>query len=108
MLCETFETRESEKYGDIDFLRLQLNDDGKSALILGYRIVLTAAEFAILDTLMKGGEQVLKSDLETKCGISNSSIPVHISHINKKAFKITNRRLIVKEPNGVYHISDTL
>ncbi len=92
----------------IHYCRLLLNKDGKSALVLGYKIQLTASEYLILDVLNKCEAYVSKSELESKYGLTYSSIAVHIANINRKAHPITGRSLIEGNGHGEYRISDTM
>ncbi len=90
------------------FLRLKLNDDRKSALILGYRVRLTEGEYKILEALCKSSEPIGKETFESEYGSASSSVSVHVSHINKKVFPITRRRLIESDGSKGYILSDTI
>ncbi len=90
------------------FRRLQMGRDGKSALILGYKIVLTDAEYRILNALYESDSPISKYEFEKQYGIMSSSIPVHVVHINKKALPITGRRLIENLKSDGYRISNTM
>ncbi len=87
---------------------VRMMQDGRSALILGYRISLTSSEYKILDILTKAKSPISRKELEVEYNMTYSSIPVHISNINKKARPITGRKLI--EGNGCekYEISKTI
>ncbi len=90
------------------FLRLEMGNDGKSALILGYKVILTDTEYMILNSLFESDIPLSKDNFEERCGISRSSIPVHVTHINKKVFPITGRRIIEYDGIGGYRISNTM
>ena len=108
MFKKSFESREPEYFEDVSFRRLCMGKDGRSALVLGYEVKLTGAEFTILDALMKSEKYITKAQFETVYGVSRSSVAVHISHVNKKTFPITHRRLIENDGSDAYRISDTV
>ena len=96
----------TEIKGRSDFCRLRLNSDGKSMLLLGYREPLTAAEYAIIRILMDADSQVCRSIIADMTKIKETSIPVHISNINKKALPITGKKLIEGNRRGEYRIAE--
>ena len=57
---------------------------------------------------MKSEKYITKAQFETVYGVSRSSVAVHISHVNKKTFPITHRRLIENDGSDAYRISDTV
>ena len=100
-----YTTRESD---DFPYCKIKMHRDGKSALVLGYKIELTKSERTIVDALIKAEGTISRSEFESKYGLTYSSIPVHVSNINKKAFPITNRKLIDGCGREEYKISDTM
>ncbi len=91
-----------------DFVKLRLNDDGRSALVLGYRVELTAAEYEILRILSSSEAAIHKSDICRQVEIKENGLAVHIANINKKARPITGRRLIEGNRKAEYRISETM
>ncbi len=85
-----------------------MNDDGCSVMLLGYRVILTVAEYKILNVLVESDIPLNKGALSEKTQFSASSMAVHIAHINEKAFSITRRRLIECNKNGEYEIATTM
>ena len=92
----------------MDFNKLSLLDDGRGALILGYRVELTKKECEIIRILLGATGAMSMPSIAELSGIAESSIPVHVSNINKKALAITRRRLIVGNRQGEYKISDVM
>ena len=88
--------------------RLSLGKDGRSALVLGYKIDLTESEYLIIDSLLRIGKPMSKASFEEECGVAASSVPVHIANINKKAYPITGRRLIEYNKAEGYTMSKTI
>lgn len=91
-----------------DFQRLALHDDGKSALVLGYRVELTDKEYGIVKALIECDVAIHKSKLAAAVDVVESALPVHIANINKKAATITARRLIEGNRRGEYKISENI
>ncbi len=87
-------------------VKIEPSDDGKSALLLGYRLRLTVTEHKLLSLLCAEKAPIHKNDIAKKSGAASSSIAVHIASINKKAYPITKRRLIIGERNGEYRINE--
>jgi len=92
----------------IDFTKLALIDDCKSALILGYRVELTEKEYEIVKILLDSGKVMHKSKLADIADVGVGSLPVHIANINKKALPITKRKLIEGNRRGEYQISGNI
>lgn len=64
--------------------------------LLGYELKLSPTEEKLLRTIADGG----KSDIDSLAllltsGVSRTNISVHISSINKKAEKISKRKLVI-------------
>ena len=100
-----YTTREPD---DFPYCKIKMHRDGKSALVLGYKIELTKSERTIINALLNAEDTISRDEFESKYGLTYSSIPVHVSNINKKAFPITNRKLIDGCGRGEYKISDTM
>ncbi len=88
--------------------RLRIMNDGKSVLILGYRVAMTKTEYTILKALSESDKPISRKEFESKYGLTYSSIPVHISNINKKALPITGRKMIIGNRCENYEISPTM
>ena len=82
-----------------------LNLERDEIFLLGYSLTLSPTEEKLLRAIAEGGKRG-SSDLalllpaETSVG----NVAVHISSINKKAAKISGRKLIIHE-NGRYEIN---
>ena len=64
--------------------------------LLGYELKLSPTEERLLRAVAYGG----KSDIDTLClilrdGVGRGNVAVHINGINKKAAKISGRKLII-------------
>ena len=94
--------------GVFDFVKLALTDDGKSALILGYKVELTDKEYGILKALLDAECAIRRSELARAVDVATSSIPVHVANINKKALPITGRKLIEGNRHAEYKIIDNI
>ena len=91
-----------------DFSKLTLHSNGKSALVLGYRVELTDKEYVIVKTLLEKEKAIHKGELAKAVDVAESALPVHIANINKKALPITERRLIEGNRRGEYRISEKI
>ena len=82
---------------------LDISFDG--IFLLGYRLSLSSSEEKILRAVAEGGKSGAK-DLASLLpqGVSEGNIAVHISSINKKAKRLSQRRLIICE-GGRYKIN---
>lgn len=96
------------------YKHLHINEAEGYAVLLGYKMPLTASEFKILFILtphiIEYKEGMSTSDLMTSFSdkdIRNSNITVHICSINKKAKEIGGRRLITFT-NGKYFLNDCM
>ena len=99
---------DTERKTVIEYTRLALLGDGKSALVLGYRIELTDVEYGIIKTLLDSGNAMHKAEISALIGVGAGSLPVHIANINKKALPITKRKLIEGNRRGEYKISENV
>ncbi len=88
--------------------KIRMMRDGSRALILGYEIHLTASEYTILHALSKSDLPISRKSFAENYGLTYSSIPVHVANINKKAFPITGRKLILGNKCYDYQISETM
>ena len=73
--------------------------------LLGYELKLSPTEASLLRAIAEGG----KSDVDTLAlllndGVSRTNIAVHVNGINKKAARISERRLVVHK-DGRYVIN---
>jgi hypothetical protein len=73
--------------------------------LLGYELKLSPTEDKLLRTIAEGG----KSDVDSltpilNSGITRGNIAVHVNGINKKAAKISGRRLVIHK-NSRYVIN---
>ncbi len=86
--------------------KIEMSADGNGALLLGYRVMLTKSEYALLSLLLDADGALHVSKISENVGICLSSIAVHAANINKKVYPITKRRLIIGERGGEYRINE--
>ena len=85
---------------------LYKDDENGLYFYLGYPLKLTGTERAIIEALLKRGNEYVSSEmLENEIGCSKGSIGVHISSINAKAVEIGRRSLIFSKRNIGYKLS---
>ena len=83
-----------------------LTIDAQKVFLLGYDMKLTPAEYRVL-TVIAATSGVSAEEIMERggfSGMSKSNVAVHICSINKKAGRISGRRLILFE-NDVYLLS---
>lgn len=77
--------------------RLQIGNNRKDVLYLGYRLKLTECEYKII-TAIAANESLTAEELALVIGLipsQKSNVAVHVCSINKKASLIGGRKLIV-------------
>ncbi len=75
---------------------LYIDPDSGESVLLGYPLVLSALEFKLLKAIaLAYPKAVSRDDLCHEHNISQNSLAVHISSINKKAAQISERRLVL-------------
>ena len=91
--------------------KLHIDAESESVLILGYRVHLTASEYAVLCAIAKDSgittERLLFECFEGK-DLKTVNIAVHVYNINKKAHEITGRRLITGNRKSGYKIVENI
>ena len=96
----------------IDTELLSICDGGTDILLLGYRVHLTKTELAILKSIMLGDSKKSRTCLVSECfndrAVKPINVTVHVCNINKKAYQITRRRLIVGSRRDGYRINKSL
>ena len=89
--------------------KVALKDDGKSILVCNFRVWLTPTEYAIVALLTERGDWLTKDEISalisTDKVISSSSIAVHVANLNKKASRISGRRIVEGNREAKYRIS---
>lgn len=95
-------------YGEEYLKSLLPAGDGNGILLCNYRMDLTPREYAILSLLLEREMPTGRRELADSLGVKETSIPVHVSNINKKARAVTGRRLILGNRNGEYVISESI
>ena len=94
-----------EDYAEV----LSVRKNGTDILVRNYRISLTAFEHAIVSLLADKCEWVSKEQIAALlCNgkpIRSSSIPTHVSNINKKVSMMIGRKLIEGNRSGEYRVS---
>lgn len=92
------------------YRKLTISAEPPEAILLGYRLELTPSEHAILYLLAAFPNRGF-SRKEISLLIFKKedlpSVPVHVCSLNKKAFPISGRRLIVC-PKGLYMLNESL
>ena len=94
-----------EIFGESYRQKISPLSDGKSILLCNYRIELTAGEYSIVSFLSIKSNWIPRTEISVCTSIKESSIPVHIANINKKASSITGRKLLEGNRSGEYRIS---
>ena len=75
---------------------LELSEAEPRVLLLGYPLSLSETEYGILCSLCREHPSPLSIDsLATEHSLSANGVAVHICTLNKKAARISGRRLIV-------------
>ena len=97
-----------EIFGQSFAEKLCLQNDGKCILLCNYRVELTQSEYSIVSYLASRSDWAERAELSLVTGIKESSIPVHIANINKKASLVSGRKLIEGKRSGEYRISEYL
>ena len=97
-----------ETFHVMDHNKLALMENGRGVFVLGYRLELTERECDIVRILIERNSPISKSDIAHMSESAESSIAVHVANINKKAFGITGRKLIVGNRRGEYKISEEM
>jgi DNA-binding response OmpR family regulator len=91
---------------------LYLKDDGKSVFLLGYTFELTRTEYIILEALLGADKPISCRELvQSYIGVDKareSSIAVHVCNINKKAWPISKRQLIINVRSKGYLIREDI
>ncbi len=83
-------------------------DDSEKVRLFGYELSLTPAEYKILRSLAEHGELSADELSELVCPMcTKNTVAVHISAINAKAEKISERRLIVCR-DSLYRINEMM
>lgn len=87
---------------------LVIDDEGERDMLLGFPLHLTPTEHRLIYAIAKNEKadaallQTLLSD-----GVSRANVAVHISSINRKAERISSRKLILFEKNA-YSINENM
>ena len=85
---------------------LDIAHDGN--FLLGYPLKLSPTEEKLLKEVANGGKCDVSSLAKLLSdGVSSGNVAVHINAINRKAKKISGRKLIVHE-NGSYKINELM
>ena len=91
---------------------LNLCDDGKTIILIGYRVVLTRHEYGIVKLLYDDPEGVSAESIIEKCfknkDITVGNVAVHVYNINKKAMPVIGRRLVVGDRKQGYIIAENI
>ena len=91
---------------------LNLCDDGKTIILIGYRVALTRHEYGIIKLLYDAPEGVSSESIIEKCfknkDITVGNVAVHVYNINKKAMPVIGRRLVVGDRKQGYKIAENI
>lgn len=91
---------------------LSFCDDGKSIILIGYKVVLTPYEYNILKLLSDDGCGACVDRIIEKCfknkDVTHGNVAVHVHNINQKVLPITNRRLIISDRDHGYKIIENI
>ena len=87
-------------------------DDGRSALLLGYKLTLTKSEYIILSAIASQNEPLSRERILELCfkdrALKPVNIGVHVYNINKKAADISGRKLVVGDRKHGYRIVENI
>ena len=87
-------------------------DDGKTVILIGYRLVLTVQEFKIVKLLFDDPRGTDADEIIEKCfknkDVAQGNVAVHVHNINQKAMPITGRRLVVGDRGLGYKINENI
>lgn len=79
--------------------------DHRGIFLLGYPLKLSATEAKLLYEIAKGGKSSADDLLLLLSeGVSRGNVAVHVNSINRKAHKISGRKLIIHQ-DGEYKIN---
>lgn len=81
----------------INLKNLLVHKSANTVFLLGYRLILTKTEYAILKALSENAYSTLSCEMIadiTLLELSKENIAFHVFNINKKAKSISNRILI--------------
>ena len=85
-------------------------DDGKTVIIIGYRVSLTPHEYKIVKLLSDSTDGISVDELIEKCfknkDVTYGNVAVHVHNINQKIIPITNRKLVVGDRKQGYKICE--
>ena len=88
--------------------RIATGHDGKSILLCNYRVELTPSEYALVELLQNEQDWQSRCYISQRLGMRESSIPVHVANINRKAGVVSGRKLLLGNRDGEYRISDKI
>ena len=88
--------------------KIILQNDGKGILLCNYRVEVTQSEYSIISLLLETADWTERAKISLLTGGKESSIPVHVANINKKASLASGRCLIEGKRSGEYRISKYL
>ena len=83
---------------------LFIGEDRKDVYLLGYRLHLTPFEFKILSALADGKPKTA-NELASSIGRADDkkgNVAVHICAVNRKAFSISERKLVLFEDSKYF------
>ena len=84
---------------------LELSENWREVLLLGYPLSLSETEYGILRSICREHPSSLSIEsLADEHGLSANGVAVHICTLNKKAARISGRRLVVFD--GGYRLNE--
>ena len=91
---------------------LKLCDDGRTIILIGYRLMLTVQEYRIVKLLLDepcgtDADAIIEKCFKHKY-VTHGNVAVHVHNINQKAMPITNRKLVVGDRRLGYKINENI
>ena len=80
---------------------LKFEHKNRGVTLLGYPLTLSKTDYSIVKFLVLSKEKPLSPEIFSELlNISNTCLSTHIGTVNKKAFALTNRKLIIHTKHG--------
>ena len=98
------------KKAERNFPYLEINEEAREVWYTGYILPLTRGEYDVLKAVLESRDycdknrirEIIESERLSSNQISELSIPIHISSINKKSMAIGERKIITYKKNIKY------
>ena len=99
-----------------NFPYLEISEETREVWYAGYILPLTRGEYNVLKAVLASLDycdknrirEIIESERLSNDQISELSIPIHISSINKKAMAVGERKIILYKKNFGYCINENM